>query len=109
MWAHYADSHKGICIKYKFPSDATVFMSAQKDYITYFKDVEYISDLNKYSSCSSINMKDAFFVKAKSWKYENELRLLCYNPSDNNDYMSLPMQNCIEAIYFGVKCSKKDR
>lgn len=111
MWSHYADYHKGICIKYKFQNDMTVFMSDYKDkgYLAYFKDVEYISDLHKYSSCSSINMKDAFFAKAKSWKYENELRLLYCNPSNNDDYISLPMQDCIEAIYFGVKCSKKDR
>jgi len=109
MWAHYADSHKGICIKYKFPSNLTTTGSEDKDYVAYFKDVEYTSDLKKYSNQNSINLKDAFFAKGKSWKYENELRFLYYNPTNNNNYISLPILNCIEAVYFGVKCSDKDK
>ncbi|NRD23871.1 DUF2971 domain-containing protein [Winogradskyella litoriviva] len=109
MWAHYADSHKGICIKYKFPSNVTTSGSENNNYVTYFKDVEYTFDLKKYSKQNSINMKDAFFAKGKSWKYENELRLLYYNPTNNDSHISLPISNCIEAVYFGVKCSDKDK
>lgn len=109
MWAHYANSHKGICIKYKFPSNLTTTGSEDNGFVAYFKDVEYTSDLKKYSNQNSINLKDAFFAKGKSWKYENELRYLYYNPTNNNDYISLPILNCIEAVYFGVKCSDKDK
>ena len=109
MWAHYADSHTGICIKYKFPSKITTSGSDDKDYVAYFKDVEYTSDLKKYSNKNSINMKDAFFAKGKSWKYENELRFLYYNPSNHDLHISLPISDCIEAVYFGVKCSDNDK
>jgi len=108
MWAHYADSHNGICIKYKFPSNVTT-TGNDKNYVAYFKDVEYISDLKKYSKQDSINIKDAFFAKGKSWKYENELRLLYYNPTNRDNHVSLPISNCIKAVYFGVKCSDKDK
>lgn len=108
MWAHYADSHNGICIKYKFPSDVTT-IGGDNNYVAYFKDVEYISDLKKYSKQNAINMKDAFFAKGKSWKYENELRLLYYNPTSHDSHISLPISNCIEAVYFGVNCSDKDK
>ena len=108
MWAHYADSHNGICIKYKFPSDVTTG-DGTKNYVTYFKDVEYTSNLKKYAKQNSINTKDAFFAKGKSWKYENELRFLYYNPTNSDSHISLPISNCIEAIYFGVKCSDKDK
>ena len=109
MWAHYADSHKGICIKYRFPGDITTTGNDGKNYVAYFKDVEYTSDLKKYSKQDSINTKDAFFAKGKSWKYENELRLLYYNPTNSDSHISLPISNCIEAVYFGVKCSDKDK
>ncbi len=111
MWAHYADSHKGICIKYKFPSNLTVSAIDKKDYVTYFKDVEYISNLEKYSNQNSINMNDAFFAKGKSWEYENELRFLYCKPTSNENlnHISLPIPNCIEAVYFGVKCSDEDK
>jgi len=108
MWAHYADSHNGICIKYKFPSNVTT-TGNDKNYVAYFKDVEYISNLKKYSKQNSINTKDAFFAKGKSWKYENELRLLYFNPTNLDYHVSLPIPNCIEAVYFGVKCSDKDK
>jgi len=108
MWSHYADSHNGICLKYKFPSEVTT-TGHDKNYVAYFKDVEYISDLKKYSKQDSINTKDAFFAKGKSWKYENELRFLYYNPTNRDNHVSLPISNCIEAVYFGVKCSEKDK
>lgn len=109
MWAHYADSHKGICIKYKFPSDITTKGSEDDNYVAYFKDVQYTTDLKKYSKQDAINMKDAFFAKGKSWVYENELRLLYYNPTNKDSHISLPISNCIETVYFGVKCSENDK
>ena len=109
MWAHYADSHNGICIKYKFPSDVTSSGSDDKNYVAYFKDVEYTSDLKKYSQQNSINTKDAFFAKGEAWKYENELRFLYYNPTNRDSHISLPISNCIEAVYFGLKCSDMDK
>ncbi|MRX70218.1 Protein of unknown function [Flavobacterium resistens] len=109
MWAHYADSHNGICIRYKFPSDVTTAGNDNKNYVSYFKDVEYTSDLKKHSEQNSINTNDAFFAKGESWKYENELRLLYYNPTSSDSHISLPISNCIEAVYFGVKCSDKDK
>lgn len=109
MWSHYADSNKGICIKYKFSSDVTSNGGDGKDYVAYFKDIEYTTNLKKYSNQNTINFKDAFFAKGKSWKYENELRLLYYNPTNNDDHVSFPISNCIEAVYFGVKCSDKDK
>lgn len=109
MWAHYADSHNGICIKFKFPNDITTTGDDNKNYVAYFKDVEYTSNLKKYAKQNSINTKDAFFAKGKSWKYENELRFLYYNPTNRDSHISLPISNCIEAIYFGVKCSDKDK
>lgn len=109
MWAHYADSHRGICIKYKFPSNLTTSGTDQKNYVSYFKDVEYTSDFKKISQQDGINMKDAFFAKGKSWKYENELRFLYCNPTNNDTHISLPISDCIEAIYFGVKCPEKDK
>lgn len=109
MWAHYADSHNGICIKYKFHSDITTSDYDSKNYVAYFKDVEYTSDLKKFSEQNSINTNDAFFAKGESWKYENELRLLYFNPTNRDSHVSLPISSCIEAVYFGVKCSDNDK
>lgn len=49
-----------------------------------------------------------YFAKSKAWKYENELRLILCDPNSTGLYDSIDIPNCIEAIYFGVKCADKD-
>lgn len=110
MWAHYADSHKGICIKYIFPNDLSVLVSQNNGKLSFFKDIEYDSEkLGEYSSKESIRLKDAFFLKAEDWEYENELRFLHFDLEDTNLHKSIDIPNCIEAIYFGLKCPDVER
>lgn len=111
MWAHYADSHKGICIKYNFPNSLSLlFDEDTPTKISYFKDVKYSSDtLNNYSNKDSITLEDAFFLKSKRWEYENELRYLYFDLDSKNLHETIDIPNCIECIYFGLKCSKSDK
>lgn len=110
MWAHYADSHKGVCIKYHFPNSLTKLAHDNDSVICFFGDVIYSDkDISQYSNKDSINMKDAFFLKGKQWEYENELRLLYFNMEGKEGFHSIEVKNCIEAVYFGLKCSKEDQ
>lgn len=109
MWAHYAKNHTAICVKYHFPSDITKFADKKKGQIAYFRDIRYTSDLYSYAETGSINMKDAFFVKSEAWEYENELRLLAYNPKGSGEYASIEAKNCVAAVYFGLKCDPGKR
>jgi tetratricopeptide (TPR) repeat protein len=110
MWAHYADSHKGICIKYKFPNDLSVLVSQNNGKLSFFHDVEYDSKkLGGYSTQGGITYVDAFFLKVKDWEYENELRFLHFDLEDTNLHKSIDIPNCVEAIYFGLKCPKVER
>lgn len=106
MWAHYADNHKGVCIKYHFNNDITKFADNDKNQIAYFRDIEYTSDMDVYRKNGAINLQDAFFVKGKVWEYENELRLLAYDLNGTGDYASIDAKDSIAAIYFGLKCPK---
>lgn len=110
MWAHYADSHKGICIKYHFHHSITKLAGDHNGIVAYFKDVKYSNgEMSKYSNKDAINLEDAFFLKGKDWEYENELRLLLYDLNNQDTYGTINIPNCIEAIYFGLKCSDKDK
>ena len=109
MWAHYAKNHTGICIKYHFRNDITKFADMGKGQIAYFRDIRYSSDLYGYAEAGSINMKDAFFVKSKAWEYENELRLMVYDPQGSGDYASIDAKNSVAALYFGLKCDPNKR
>jgi hypothetical protein len=110
MWAHYADSHKGVCIKYHFPNSFTKFVDNSDGVTCFFNDVTYSdSDICQYSNKDSINMKDAFFLKGKQWEYENELRLLYFDVKGREGYKVIKAENCIEAVYFGLRCSEEDK
>ena len=54
-------------------------------------------------------MSNAFFAKGKAWEYENELRLLAYDPNGSGNYASIDAKDSIAAVYFGLKCSPRRR
>ncbi len=107
MWAHYADSHKGICIKYRFSK--SIFKNNTVDKFLYFDDVTYSDEDFASINKDNYNYKNGVFLKNKAWEYEKELRLLYYDKNGKGDYVSIDAPYCIEAIYFGVKCSKEDK
>lgn len=110
MWGHYADSHKGICIKYRFCNSISQLGNDNPNIVAYFKDVKYSNgDMRKYSKKDSITLEDAFFLKGKQWEYENELRFLFYDLNGKGEYGTIDIPGCVEAIYFGLKCSKQDK
>lgn len=109
MWAHYAKNHTGVCIKYHFRNDFTKFADDGKGQIAYFRDVEYISNISKFAKDGSISLSNAFFAKGEAWEYENELRLLSYDPMGIGDYASVDAKDSISAVYFGLKCPQRRR
>lgn len=65
MWAHYADYHKGICIKYHFPNSLSNVYSKPNMPVRYFRDVEYKEDLSVLNANDSITIRDAFLRRVK--------------------------------------------
>lgn len=107
MWAHYADYHRGICIKYEFGLEST---PRKSKIVSFFRDVEYSDNkLAQYPSLEKMPLEDAFFLKGKAWEYENESRYLYFDVNGKGEHESVSIPNCVKAIYFGLKCSDKDR
>ncbi|ODV43420.1 hypothetical protein AWV79_17340 [Cupriavidus sp. UYMMa02A] len=71
MWAHYADSHKGVCLEF----DATsVFMA-------HAQEVKYSGDrtaINPYTDSKDAMLEKALLTKSDHWSYEFEWRLIRY-------------------------------
>ena len=109
MWSHYAKNHTGVCIKYHFRNEFTKFADDGKGQIAYFRDVEYISNISKFAKAGSISLSNAFFVKGKAWEYENELRLLSYDPKGVGNYANIDAKDCIAVVYYGLKCPERRR
>ncbi len=108
MWSHYADSHKGVCVKYKLLGE---FSNGNLEYqiATHPVDVKYENSF-KHKERLKLDLTDAFATKNKCWEYENEVRLIHYDPNCNNTVKALPLgeNGYIEAVYFGLRCPQKD-
>ena len=124
MWAHYANSHKGICIEYEITPECLVRHNNDNELLRLspcaYREHKPMSD--------GITLDNALMAKASCWSYEEEARLIYYskdmsrwvNPNykDKNgkkntketrllDYIFLEGFS-VKAIYFGVRISQKD-
>jgi len=75
MWAHYADSHKGMLVTFDSSHDFfhTTFTNQSKLSVGKLRKVTYRT---KRLHTLEDDMSSPFFHKSKSWKYEDEYRLL---------------------------------
>lgn len=70
QWAHYADSHNGLCLGFDVPDK-------------YLLEVEYIEDrscINSFKDALDISLREftrsTLSKKFKHWEYEEEMRLI---------------------------------
>ena len=108
MWSHYANEHRGFCIKYRFEQNFT----KESPLTMYFRPILYTKKNERINiEKEHIDTNLAFCTKQYLWKYENEVRLIAYMPelSDSKKHFNaIPMgELChIDSIYFGVRCSE---
>jgi len=96
LWAHYADNHKGICLKFSNGISEIATMTGKVQY----KD--------NYESASFFNQEgDAIyhliFTKAKDWIYEKEIRVVRILDFGKNDFKI----EHLKEIIFGCRTEKK--
>lgn len=92
MWAHYADSHKGICVQFRTAFDPGIFAAAQP--------VDYCDDYPELSwpRMNGETLKAILVRKAKRWAYENERRIVFVDVPTR----LLPFQSsCLSGIILG--------
>lgn len=130
MWAHYAQDHTGVVIKFKcIPELDTPFMAARK--VNYSCTPPVIAELNDYvqyltgQSPDLIDYHAIFFklflTKSTHWCYEQEWRVFIppfnlENPSIKKDdegreilFDLIPFHpQELHSIYFGCKISEKN-
>ena len=71
MWAHYASSHEGICLKFA--------VSVEQPFFTVAQEVEYSHDypeFNYFTSTSEEKLNKSVLTKSNHWKYEAEYRII---------------------------------
>ena len=116
MWAHYSDSHKGICVEYDFKK------INDDEILKLLFPVIYSKERNIYASSDILidflkgdkelqGTKDAkgiFLQKDNCWRYEKEWRICLMNHSDEIDTVQEMEFPSVTAIYIGARTPKED-
>lgn len=112
MWAHYANYHKGFCVKYCIPSSFTM-TQPEGEVILMLMPINYTERfplMNNGVFNHNLTFRDVFFTKQKLWEYEHEHRLLYFNKKGSPPFPALKLpEGCIKAIYIGVKCTEENK
>lgn len=100
MWAHYADSHRGVCFIFK--------QDVERHFVAF--PVTYSADRLPVNTAAmdrdDDNFERAVLHKAIEWKYERELRLVHYR--GGRGYRPFPATALVGVIY-GCRISDADR
>ena len=109
MWAHYADCHKGFCIKYKFKKDSFIQIDDTNRSFTRIIPIQYTDE--NVGIDLTLNTNNSFAMKDICWKYENEVRLLHFEGNNNEKFYGVKLGDCIsmDEIIFGYKCSEENK
>ncbi|WP_365894676.1 DUF2971 domain-containing protein [uncultured Sphingomonas sp.] len=100
MWAHYANSHKGICFVFHERLDPNPWLAFD---VKYEKDRPIIEGTRTFDEQS---FEDAVLTKAIDWEYEREKRMVDYgSPPGHRKFP--PEVLC--GVIFGAKMSTDDR
>lgn len=109
MWSHYADSHKGFCVKYRIKNNAFKQFDDNSETFTRLVPVEYTNmEINIYER---LNTDNSFAMKNSVWKHENEVRLVHFLRDCDLDHTSIQLNDDIilEEIILGLNCTKDAR
>lgn len=79
MWSHYANSHQGLCIRYK--KDVLLNSLKLQDHGKIKYSNERIDLLREATKNENTPFRDFFFKKMTSWNYEEEYRLILSSKS----------------------------
>ncbi len=106
MWSHYADQHRGVCLRFSQTSDAGLFRVAQR---VAYSDERPI--LRIVQDSIQTKLEKAFLTKAKDWGYEQEWRVLspvqAGVPSTGPGVHIWPPE-AFDCLIFGARISAED-
>lgn len=112
MWAHYANNHKGVCVKYSVNEDSPLLCDKGMGNLSTGRlDPVIYSDV-LVENKGKFDFEECFLYKNSVWKYEDEYRLVYYDSKKEDKHYNIPLADLglrIEAIYFGLNCDKKYR
>ncbi len=109
MWAHYADSHRGVCLECDLANDV-LCATLKCEYFDRFP----LTKLHENSDAASLS---ALLSKSSAWTYEQEYRLVAQERGEavqgadtlltDNSFLQLP-QGALRSVIVGCQ-SEQDK
>lgn len=117
LWSHYAANHTGFCIGFRLPDSLSthknthhivgasdVGYSTGNPFVEYFREVAAAQAIPEWNEFWVALLSIGMAVKAETWKYEEEVRILRENPG------SVPFSPYdLTEIIFGLNMSSRNR
>jgi hypothetical protein len=99
MWAHYANSHRGVCVGFQIEGWNRVRDTFSVHYANSVAPIKFFDEKER-----DLSFWYWMFTKSHVWAYEREVR--CINMFSNGVQ---PLEDIIPVeIYYGVGCSEED-
>lgn len=97
LWAHYSDSHKGVCLKFDITKDENLFATTfPVQYSNDYPNFNYLTEREQL-------VNKAMLTKSIHWKYENEIRVL------KTKFGNQPFaKECLKEIIFGCNANQNE-
>ena len=112
MWAHYANSHKGVLLYYEIPD----ILENDSERVSFFERVSYKDNFhnlgwNKLGEAKlAADLLPMVSTKCNAWAYENEVRLIHYCLIDEPSYPEIKIEKSyLKKVFFGVRTSMFDK
>ncbi|MBH8559866.1 DUF2971 domain-containing protein [Hymenobacter negativus] len=96
MWAHYSDSHRGLCLKFDVAADPDAFVFPFK-----VKYRDNYPRLNHIRAPEGASVREMVTTKSKDWEYENEYRVMKFQDAGLHSFKKA----ALVGVTFGCKAS----
>lgn len=116
MWSHYADSHKGICLRLQCIDEIDNALLAAEP-VTYTDSFPVLLELEEqicyltgeHQDDMGKLLRNIAYMKHEDWGYEKEWRIHRPHESNEGNYNDWPEDpRVFGAIYFGCRINKKE-
>jgi hypothetical protein len=98
MWSHYANSHKGVCLKFDYKILKESFISIYP--VTYQLDYPCLNIFKDFWKA----IHDLHTIKSIDWAYEKEIRII----EERSGLFNFKPE-ALKAVIFGAKTSEEER